>query len=90
MGDKELREFIVQERIGKCLKKIRESRNFTDESEGFKKILTEKAPALLDDFNQYLDLLAVSSGTEQEGLYLFGIHDGIRLAMEITKIGNRD
>lgn len=86
MGDKELREFIIQERIGKCLQEVRESEGFIDGSENFEKVLMEKSPILIGDFRKFLDLLAISSGTEQEALYRFGLRDGIRIAMEITKI----
>ncbi len=46
-------------------------------------LLKEKSPELAGDFQEYMDWLAASSGSDQEGIYLFGVRDGIRTAHEM-------
>lgn len=52
-------------------------------SDEFLALLEEKAPELAEEFNAYLDWIASHGGDEQEGIYLYGLHDGIRLMKDI-------
>lgn len=52
-------------------------------SNEFLALLNQKAPEPTEEFNIYLDWIASHGGDEQEGIYLFGLHDGIRLMRDI-------
>ena len=52
-------------------------------SDEFLALLEEKAPELAEEFNAYLDWIASHGGDEQEGIYLYGLHDSIRLMKDI-------
>ncbi len=55
-------------------------------SDEFLALLEEKAPELAEEFNAYLDWIASHGGDEQEGIYLYGLHDGIRLMKDIIGV----
>lgn len=84
MGRKELIELNIQERLSEYFKKndgpgmARLKR-----SEEFLALLEEKAPNLVDEFQKYLDWIASHGGDEQEGIYLFGLHDGFWLMLDM-------
>lgn len=84
MDNKEMVELIVQEKLsfyfrkndGPGMERLHRSNDFLA-------LLEEKAPELTEEFKLYLDWIASHGGDEQEGIYLFGFHDGIRLMRDI-------
>lgn len=87
MERKELSELVIQERLSIYFK-----RNFKYGQEEVKKadefllLIKEKAPELEEDFQNYLNWTAEHGGDEQEGLYLFGLADGVRLMKDILNM----
>lgn len=55
-------------------------------SDAFLALLEEKAPELAEEFQNYLDWIAAHGGDEQEGIYLYGLHDGIRLMKDVIMV----
>ena len=84
MDIKELTELIINERLSLYFKQNREHGiKENQRSENFQKLLEEKAPNLLDAFLNYLDSVATIPAADKENIYLFGVHDGIRLTRDI-------
>ena len=77
-------ELIIQERLSMYFRKNLEyGREEVKRSDDFLALLKENVPDLSEEFQTYLDWTAIHSGEEQKGIYLFGIHDGIRLMQDI-------
>ena len=84
MTIKEIVELVIQERLSLYFKKNDEpGMARMKRSDEFLALLKEKNPDLAEELNAYLDWIAAHSGDEQEGIYLFGLHDGIRLMKDI-------
>lgn len=84
MDKNEMIELMVQERLSLYFKKNKgPGMARLQRSNEFLALLKEKAPELEEEFNAYLDWIASHGGDEQEGIYLFGLHDGIRLMKDI-------
>lgn len=84
MDTKELTGLIISERLSLYFSRNRQSGiKETQRSGKFRELLEEKAPELTEEFEKYLDWLTQSQGEEQKKLYLFGVHDGIRLMRDI-------
>ena len=84
MEAKELIELMIQERLGFYFKNNTENRQEElKKSDEFLLLLKEEAPHLEEAFLKYLDWTAERGGDEQEGLYLFGLSDGVRLMKDI-------
>lgn len=80
----EMIELIIQERLSEYFKKNNgPGMERLHRSNEFLALLEENAPELAEEFNIYLDWIAAHGGDEQEGIYLFGLHDGIRLMRDI-------
>ena len=87
MDKKEMIELMVQERLSFYFKKNDEpGMARMKRSNEFLTLLKEKTPELIDEFNAYLDWIAAHGGDEQEGIYLFGLHDGIRLMRDVIGV----
>lgn len=83
----ELIELMIQERLGLYFKdNFNHGQEEVQKSDEFRLLLKEKAPELEEDFQQYLDWTAEHGGDEQEGLYLFGLSDGVRLMKDIFNL----
>lgn len=83
----EIIELIVQERLSLYFKEnLEHGREEVKRSDEFLTLLKEKAPELAEEFQKYLNWLAEHGGDEQEGIYLFGLHDGIRLMRDIIGV----
>ena len=84
MDKNEMIELMVQERLSLYFKKNdKPGKERMKRSDEFLALLEEKAPELTEEFNAYLDWIASHGGDEQEGIYLYGLHDGIRLMKDI-------
>lgn len=80
----EIIELIIQERLALYFKRNHEpGMARLQRSDEFLELLEQKAPELAEEFKNYLDWTAAHGGDEQEGIYLFGLHDGIRLMRDI-------
>ena len=87
MDKKEMIELMVQERLSLYFKKNgKPGKERMKRSDEFLALLEEKAPELAEEFNAYLDWIASHGGDEQEGIYLYGLHDGIRLMKDIIGV----
>lgn len=87
MDNKEMVELMVQERLSFYFKKnFKPGMERLHKSNEFLALLKEKAPELTEEFKLYLDWIASHGGDEQEGIYLFGLHDGIRLMRDILSV----
>lgn len=85
MDTKELIGFIISERLSLYFSQNRENgRREAGWSEEFQRLLEEKAPDLSGEFEGYLDRVAELDLADKEKIYLFGIHDGIRLMRDIV------
>ena len=84
METRELIQFIIDERLSLYFKlHVENGRREAQRSEEFLKLLKEKAPELTEEFENYLDWIAEFRKEDQEGLYLFGVRDGIQLLRDI-------
>lgn len=84
MDTKELYEMIVSERLTLYFSRNRENGiKEAQQSEKFQRLLKDNAPGLLDAFEKYLDTVAGLGMADKEDIYLFGVHDGIRLMRDI-------
>lgn len=84
MNIKELIGMIVGERLTVYFSQNRENgRKESQQCEKFQKLLEEKAPDLSGEFEKYLDCVTELDMTDKEKIYLFGVHDGIRLMRDI-------
>ena len=87
MEKREMIDLIIQERLSLYFQKngapgmARMKR-----SDAFLALLEEKAPELAEEFQNYLDWIAAHGGDEQEGIYLYGLHDGIRLMKDVIMV----
>ena len=87
MDKKEMVELMVQERLSLYfMKNNAPGMARMKRSDDFLDLLEKKAPELVNEFNLYLDWIASHGGDEQEGIYLFGLHDGIRLMRDIIGV----
>lgn len=87
MGREELIELNIQERLSEYFKKNNEpGMARLRKSDEFLALLEEKAPDMVEEFQKYLDWIAAHGGDEQEGIYLFGVHDGIRLMKDVIRV----
>lgn len=87
MDNKEMKELMVQERLSFYFKKNdKPGLARLQKSNEFLSLLEKESPELVDEFNTYLDWIASHGGDEQEGIYLFGLHDGIRLMRDIISV----
>ena len=87
MDKQEMIELMVQERLSFYFKKNDgPGMARLHRSNEFLALPEEKAPGMTEDFKVYLDWIAAHGGDEQEGIYLFGLHDGIRLMRDIISI----
>ncbi len=83
----EMKEFLIHERISEYFRLHKKNRDKeAKQYETWVGRLKEIEPALARDFQEYMDWLAEHSGNDQEGLYLFGVKDGIRTASEIASL----
>lgn len=88
MEKNEMIELIIQERMALYFKENDgPGKERLQRSNEFLALLEDKAPELAEEFNAYLDWIAAHGGDEQEGIYLFGLHDGIRLMRDILNAG---
>ena len=88
MDTKELFKMIISERL--LLYFSRNKSNGIKESQlsgDFQKLLKDRSPDLLDEFERYLDNIAGVEAADKENIYLFGVHDGIRLMRDIISAG---
>lgn len=84
METEELKDFMIQERLSLYFRNNREKSNEENEkNDEFLKKLTEMVPSLENEYLKYMDWLTAHSSKDQIGIYLFGVHDGIRLMKEI-------
>lgn len=84
MNINELTDLIINERLSLYFKQNREHGiKENQRSEEFQRLLKEKAPNLLDAFGKYLDSVTELDAADNENIYLFGVHDGIRLMRDI-------
>ena len=84
MDKQEMIELMVQERLSFYFKKNDgPGMARLQKSNEFLTMLEKRAPELAEEFKVYLDWIAAHGGDEQEGIYLFGVHDGIRLMKDI-------
>ena len=84
MEIKELTRLIISERLGYYFRQnrengIKENRHSLE----FRRLLEERNPDLSDVFAEYLERRVKLEAAEQENIYLFGVHDGIRLMRDI-------
>ncbi len=93
MNMNEMKELWVQERASVYLKNhIARGREDAKRSEEFLRLIkdtvadSQESESLQAAFYTYLDYIACSSGDEQEGLYLFGVADGLYLARQIEQM----
>lgn len=87
MDKDEMIELMVQERLALYFRKNDEpGMARLQRSNEFLALLEEKAPELTEEFKLYLDWIASHGGDEQEGIYLYGLHDGIRLMKDIISV----
>lgn len=87
MEIREMIELMIQERLSLYFKKNNgPGMARLQRSNEFLALLEEKAPELAEEFNAYLDWIAAHGGDEQEGIYLYGLHDGIRLMRDIISV----
>lgn len=84
MDKREMIELMIQERLASYFKENDgPGKERFNKSNEFLTLLNEKAPDLVEEFKNYLDWIAAHGGDEQEGIYLFGLHDGIRLMKDV-------
>ncbi len=84
MDTKELIPFIIDERLSLYFSQNRENgRGEAKRSGEFLKLLQEKSSELTEEFEKYLDRVAELRKEDQEGIYLFGVRDGIQLLRHI-------
>lgn len=84
MKREELSELVIHERLSVYFKQnVQHGQEQVKKSDEFLLLLKEKAPELEEDFQRYLDWMAEHEGNEQEGLYKFGLADGVRLMKDI-------
>lgn len=87
MTKKEMIELMIQERLSIYFQKNQEpGMDRMKRSDEFMNLLKEKAPELVDEFQNYLDWIASHGGDEQEGIYVFGLQEGIRIMWDIICI----
>lgn len=87
MDTEELRDFIIQERLSLYFRNnIENSHEEVKKDEEFLKKLISKAPELEKEYREYLDWLSIHNSSNLEGIYLFGVHDGIHLIQKIMGI----
>ncbi len=93
MEFKELIDLVIQERASAYLKdNITRGREDAKRSDEFLRLIKDtvadsrESESLQAAFYTYLDCIACSSGDEQEGLYLFGVADGLYLARQIEQM----
>lgn len=87
MNKEEMVELMIQERLSFYFKKNNKpGLEQLQRSNEFLALLEKKSPELIEEFNAYLDWIASHGGDEQEGIYLFGLHDGIRLMRDIISV----
>ena len=80
MDAKELTRMIISERLGYYFQQNRvNSLKENRQNLEFRKLLEERNPNLADAFAEYLERRVKLEATNQENIYLFGLHDGIRL-----------
>ncbi len=88
MDTKELTGLIISERLSLYFSRNRENAiKKARQSEEFQKLLEKEAPALTGEFERYLDNAADLGMADKESIYLFDIHDGIRLMRDIISAG---
>lgn len=84
MDTKELKDFMIQERLSLYFRNNRENSNEENKkNDEFLKKITEMVPSLKNEYIEYMDWLTTHSSKDQIGIYLFGVHDGIHLMKEI-------
>lgn len=87
MEDREMVEFLIQERVGLYINRHGEQRTKEwQEFELWKQRLEEKFPEIAVEFQDYMNRMALNEGSDQEGLYMHGFRDGVKLMKEIMKI----
>ena len=87
MEKREMIELIIQERLSLYFQKnSAPGMARMKRSDAFLALLEEKAPELAEEFQNYLDWIAAHGGDEQEGIYLYGLHDGIRLMKDVIMV----
>lgn len=84
MTAKEIKDFLVQERLGDYCR-AHDIQHKTDHLLIFGKILQERCPELSEAYSNYLDCYAEQVGQEKEKIYIFGVCDGLRLADIIAR-----
>ncbi len=92
MSMDEIKDLWVQERASAYLKNnIAHGKEDVKKSEEFIQLIkdtitdSQESETLRAAFNEYLDWTAANSD-EQEGLYLFGLADGLYLASQIRQM----
>ena len=84
METEELKDFMIQERLSLYFRNNREKSNEENEkNDEFLKKLTEMVPSFENAYLTYMHWLTAHSSKDQLRIYLFGVHDGIRLMKEI-------
>jgi hypothetical protein len=87
MMNKEMIELMIQERLSLYFKKNGgPGKERMKRSEEYMALLEENAPEMAAEFQNYLDWIAAHGWDEQQGIYIFGLHEGIRLMWEIIYI----
>ncbi len=87
MDRNEMIELMVQERLAFYFKKNDgPGMERMKKSDEFLALLKERAPELTEEFKNYLDWIAAHGGDEQEGIYIFGLHDGIQLMKDVIRM----
>lgn len=84
MDTKELIKMIISERVGYYFRQNRNSGIREAQLSGeFQKLLKDRNPDLLGEFERYLDSVAGLEAADRESIYLFGVRDGMRLMRDI-------
>lgn len=87
MDTEKLIELLIQERLSFYFKTNEKNKNEeVKKFECWKQRLLKINPELAEEYQEYMDWLAEHSGNEQEGIYVFGMCDGIRIMKKIMGV----
>lgn len=79
-------KMMVSERISTYMENEDTGREEFEQAEHLMQLIKDKCPELVDDFQKYIDFVSSSGGKIHEGLYMFGLYDGIRIMKKIMQI----
>lgn len=87
----DLLDLLVEERVAAFCREYKMARvEATSQYEEWIQKLKEKAPELVEEYEDYEERMALSQDMDQAELYKFGVADGIKIMKYILKIGGHE